>query len=102
MTNTQKIGAIIVELMEKEAVARAAYVLADDDERAIYKKVALCEYKYTESGKDEEIGKELDKLYDDLNKANDKTYHAAEKLETITEMLEHLRTTMELLENMGE
>lgn len=102
MTNTQKIGAIIVELMEDEVAARAAYELADKDERATYKKVVLCEYKYRESGENEEIGKELNKLYDDLNKANDKTYHAAEKLETITEMLEHLRATMELLETIGE
>lgn len=101
MTNTQNIGATIVDLMEKENELKEAYNKAEDWNSACYERVLVWEQAYVDSGEDERTGQTLDEVYNDYNEANDAMHEAEERVEAIAEALQGLRTAFEAIEWLG-
>ena len=101
MTNTQNIGAVIINLMVKENELKEAYNKAEEWNSDCYDRVRLYEEAYTDSGEDEAIGRVLDEVYQDYDEANEAMHEAEERVETIAEALEALRKAAEAIEWLG-
>ena len=101
MTNTQKLEAIIVKLMEEEQKVSSAYEEAEEQNNRAYERVLAWEEAYTASGEDEKVGQKLDETYDEYNEADRAMWETEDKVRSIKEAIEALRKAVEAIRWMG-
>lgn len=101
MTNIQNIEATIAKLKEEELKLKAAYEEEEEQNHRAYERVLVWEEAYAESGEDEKVGKTLDEVYEEYEKANSIMWKAMERLEAMEEALEKLCGAKELVERLG-
>ena len=101
MTNTQNLGAIIVELMEHEPSTKAKLAKAEKYQEWTYMRVQVWEEAYADSDEDETVGERLDEAYNEHEEAYTETDRLRDKAEAIDEALQALRKAAELIEWLG-
>ena len=101
MTNTQNIRTTIAQLMREKWQLEPALKEAEEQNSRAYKEVIDWEETYMISGENEEVGRTLDKVYDEYNKINEVMHKTKEQVEAIKKAIETLRKVADTIEWLG-